>query len=167
MKAFVEAGFEVVNADYPNTYVDLYMKWNKLKDWNLRENPADVPAVDFRILGGETCAWEGNNYPHYRHALYFTFPTFGDRCWNVETPLAEDKETMLALTRACLGASVPESFNLFSYLKGVPLGDAYRMEGKIFAEDVNLAELREVLDSLSNLSVDQEHLRNNLLSLIQ
>ena len=120
MQAFVEAGFEVINADYPNTYVDLYMKWNKLKDWNLRANPADVPAVSYRILGGETCAWEGNNYPHYRHALYFTFPTFGDRCWNVEPPLAEDEKTMLALTHACLGASVPADFNLFSYLKGVP-----------------------------------------------
>ena len=167
MQAFVEAGFEVVNADYPNTYVDLYMKWNKLKDWNLRKNPADAPAVDFRILGGETCAWEGNNYPHYRHALYFTFPTFGDRCWNVETPLTEDKETMLALTRACLGASAPADFDLFSYLKGVPLGDAYRMEGKIFAEDADLSVLRATLENLSHLSVDQEHLKNNLLSLIQ
>ena len=166
MAAFVEAGFEVVNADYPNTYVDLYMKWSKLKDWNLRANPADVPHVSFRILGGETCAWEGNNYPHYRHALYFTFPTFGDRCWNVETPLAEDEETMLALTRACLGASAPADFNLFSYLKGVPLGDAYRMEGKIFCNGANLDELRQTLENLSNLSTDQEHLKNNLLSLI-
>ena len=167
MQAFVEAGFEVVNADYPNTYVDLYMKWNKLKDWNLRKNPADAPAVAFRILGGETCAWEGNNYPHYRHALYFTFPTFGDRCWNVETPLTDNKETMLALTRACLGASVPADFNLFSYLKGVPLGDAYKMEGKIFSEDADLSELRETLENLTNCTTDQEHLKNNLLSLIQ
>ena len=166
MAAFVEAGFEVVNADYPNTYVDLYMKWDKLKNWNLRKDPADVPHVDFRILGGETCAWEGNNYPHYRHALYFTFPTFGDRCWNVTEPLADDADTMLALTRACLGASVPADFNLFSYLTGVPLGDAYRMEGKIFAEEVDLAPLKATLESLTNLSVDQEHLKDNLLSLI-
>ena len=132
----------------------------------MRKTPADVPAVDFRILGGETCAWEGNNYPHYRHALYFTFPTFGDRCWNVEAPLADDKETMLALTRACLGASVPADFDLFSYLKGVPLGDAYRMEGKIFAEDVDLDALRVILEGLTNCSIDQEHLKNNLLGLL-
>lgn len=166
MEAFVEAGFEVVNADYPNTYVDLYMKWNKLKDWNLRADPANAPEVAYRILGGETCAWEGNNYPHYRHALYFTFPTFADRCWNVTEPLTDSKETMLALTRACLGVSAPADFDLFSYLRGVPLGDAYKMEGKIFAEDANLEELRKILENLSNLSVDQEHLKNNLLSLI-
>ena len=142
------------------------MKWSKLKNWNLRKNPADTPAVDFRILGGETCAWEGNNYPHYRHALYFTFPTFGDRCWNVTEPLADDTDTMLTLTRACLGASVPADFNLFSYLKGVPLGDAYRMEGKIFCDDADLETLRATLEKLDNLSTDQEHLKNNLLSLI-
>ena len=84
----------------------------------------------------------------------------------MSTSLADDKDTMLALTRACLGASVPADFNLFSYLKGVPLGDAYRMEGKIFFEDADLAPLKEALQALTNLSVDQEHLKNNLLSLI-
>ena len=73
---------------------------------------------------------------------------------------------MLALTRACLGVSVPEDFDLFSYLKGVPLGDAYKMEGKIFAEDADLAPLKATLEALTNLSTDQAHLRDNLLSLI-
>jgi hypothetical protein len=79
----------------------------------------------------------------------------------------DNEETMRALTRACLGASVPENFNLFSYLKGVPLGDAYRIEGKIFADDADLSALRATLEKLNNLSTDQEHLKNNLLSLIQ
>jgi hypothetical protein len=41
------------------------------------------------------------------------------------------------------------------------------MEGKIFSDDADLAPLKATLESLTNLSVDQEHLKNNLLSLIQ
>jgi hypothetical protein len=40
------------------------------------------------------------------------------------------------------------------------------MEGKIFADDANLEKLREILEALTNCSVDQEHLKTNLLSLI-
>ena len=166
MQRFLEAGFEVVNADYPNTYIDLYMRWSRLKDWDPTRAPADASPYVHRVLGGETCAWEGENYPHFRHALYFAFPTFGDRLWNVATPLCDDRETMLALTRACLGCTVPEGFDLFSYLKGVPLGDAKKMKGAIFLEDADTNALRTILQALHDQTVDQQHLKDNLLSLL-
>ena len=166
MQRFLEVGFEVVNADYPNTYVDLYMEWSRLKDWNLMKDPADASPYAHRVLGGETCAWEGSNYPHYLHALYFTFPTFGDRLWNIATPLCDDRTTMLALTRACLGCNVPEDFDLFSYLKGVPLGDAKKMESEIFLENADRNALRTVLQALHSQTADEQHLKDNLLSLL-
>lgn len=166
MQRFLEVGFEVVNADYPNTYVDYYMVWKRLKDWNLMKNPADASPYAHRVLGGETCAWEGSNYPHYLHALYFTFPTFGDRLWNIETPLCDDRTTMLALTRACLGCNVPDDFDLFSYLNGVPLSDAKKMKGNIFLENADRNALRAILQALHNQTVDQQHLKDNLLSLL-
>ncbi|MBO5327264.1 MAG: family 20 glycosylhydrolase [Clostridia bacterium] len=166
MQRFLEEGFEVINADYPNAYIDLYMKWKHLKDWNLFADPADASPYAYRVLGGETCAWEGNNYPHYRHALYFAFPTFGDRLWNTATPLYDGRETMLALTRACLGCDVPEDLDLFSYLNGVPLGDAQKMEGAIFSQDADREGLRAALQALRYQTVNEQHLKNDLLSLL-
>jgi hypothetical protein len=166
MQRFLEEGFEVINADYPNTYIDLYMRWKRLKDWNPTADPADAGPYAYRVLGGETCAWEVNNYSHYRHALYFAFPTFGDRLWNTAAPLCDDRETMLALTRACLGCSVPHDFDLFSYLNGVPLGDAKKMAGAIFSQDADREALRAALQALRYQTVNEQHLKDNLLSLL-
>lgn len=166
MQRFLDEGFEVVNADYPNTYLDLYITWDRLRVFNPAAVPADASAYIHRMRGSEMCAWEGSRFPHYRHALFFALPVFGDRVWNMHTPLNDERETTLALTRSVLGCDAPAHVDLFSYLKGVPLGDAKEMAGDIFASGADREALRRTLGSLHYVSADERRLTDNLLSLL-
>jgi len=165
MKRFLEEGFEVVNADFPNAYVDKYVVWEKLVTWNLKKEPESSPEHAHLILGTDICAWEGQNYPHYQYALPFALPVFGDRAWNLD-PLPNNASSTQALTRACLGCDVKEDFDLFTFLDGVPLGDAQDKNGEIFAKDADRTYLRNTLSDLSHLAANEAHSVRALLELL-
>jgi len=164
MQGFLDAGFDVINADFPNTYLDEYVTFDKLCAWN----PKREPAIDVsgRIKGGEMCLWEGSNYPHFLYAAYFALPLFGDRLWNCDTQIPTDSMTLLALSRAVLGPEAPEDFDLFAYLRGVPLGNGRFMEGKIFGDGANLETLKRCLTDLAPANPDGEHLVRTILGLM-
>lgn len=163
MQRFIDEGFEVVNADFPNTYVDEYVEWEKLKVWNYKRDPADAGVRAYQILGGEMCAWEGSNYPHFLYALYFAIPAFGARLWSTEQ-IEEESDAKWALTRAALGCDVPDDFDLFAYTKDVPLGTS-RFWETIYADGADLEELRRVLRTLRHQSEDERRLTERLIAL--
>ncbi len=165
MKRFLEEGFSVVNADFPNAYVDEYVVWEKLVAWNLKAEPDSAPEYAHLILGSDVCAWEGQNYPHYQYALPFVLPVFGDRTWTLD-PLPDDASSTQALTRACLGCDVKEGFDLFPFLGGVPLGDAKNKNGEIFTADADRVRLRAILSKLSHLAANEKHLVRVLQNLL-
>lgn len=166
MQRFLEEGFEVINADFPNTYVDEYVTWSKLKKWDPYKDPADAEARAHQMLGGEMCAWEGSNYPHYLYALYFAIPAFGDRLWCTD-PIPEGKEATVALTRAALGMDTPEDLDIFEGMQDVPLGTAYFWEGGLIKDPALASAAEELLTSLSHQSEDEAHLTKALLQKIR
>lgn len=165
MQRFLDEGFEVVNADFPNAYLDEYIQWDQLKNWNIKREPADAGERAYQILGGEMCAWEGSNYPHYLYSTYYAFPAFGDRVWNL-SPIGDEKAATLALTRACLGCDCPNDFDLFAFLCGVPLGDARAMDGNIFKSDADKEVLRKQLEQTVHASRNELHLARALMNLL-
>ncbi|MBQ9784179.1 MAG: family 20 glycosylhydrolase [Clostridia bacterium] len=165
MQRFLDEGFEVVNADFPNAYVDEYVQWEKLAAWNLRREPADAGALAEQIVGGEMCAWEGKNYPHYDYVLYYTLAAFGDRTWNL-SPIGDLTKAQISLTRVSLGCDCPDGFDLFAYTDGVPMGDAKEKSGNVWRAGADLASLKAQLNALTHQSADQIYLKNALLKLM-
>ena len=164
MQRFLDEGFTVVNADYPNTYIDLpeYLNWKKLRTWNLTTDPADAGECADKIIGGETCAWDV--YRHYAFSLYTTVPAFADRTYNL-TPITDDTEFGTALTRLALGASTPKGFNLFdSVLRDFILGHE---DCNIFKDGVDKDAFKASLLSLKATSADQDKLIAAYLDLLK
>ena len=164
MQGFVDAGFDVVNADFPNTYLEEYVSFEKLCDWDPLCEPAE--DADGRIKGLEVCLWGGSAVPQFAYVAFIALPLFGDRAWSCHTPIPQKKETAIALTRAILGAEAPDDFDLFSYFAGVPLSNACLSEEGLFAKDADLAALREILSAISPASLDAALATRALLNLI-
>ena len=85
---FLEKGFKVVNAFYPQTYLDMnhYLSSEKMKTWTPFNIPEQSPIYAEQVLGGETCAWEFGNYEEYPFYGYTTPPVlaiFGDKLWGL------------------------------------------------------------------------------------
>ncbi len=166
MQRFLEEGFEVINADFPNTYVDEYVEWDRLKKWNPLADPADASACPHAVPGGEMCAWEGSNYPHYLYALYFAMPAFADRLWSI-SPLPDGEEATLALTRASLGADTPDGEDFFRFTRDVPLGSCRLWEGSIFRDEYAARATAKLLRTLTHQSADERHLKEALLRYVE
>ena len=165
MQRFLDEGFEVVNADFPNTYVEEYMEWSRLKKWDFRKDPANAYARPYQVTGGEMCAWGGSKCPHLLYALYFALPAFSDRLWNSGTPIPDGKDATVGLTRASLGIDTPIGFDIFEHMKDVPLGTARFWQGNPFREDADLQAIRQILTKLKHQSKDIQYLTKELLRL--
>ena len=163
MQRFLEEGFTVVNADYPNTYIDLpeYLNWKKLRTWNLTTDPTVPEEYADKIIGAESCAWDIQR--HYAFSLYTTVPAFADRAYNLSS-IADDGEFGAALTRIALGASVPKGFNMFDcVLRDFILSDN---SCNIFKSTADKDYFKRLLSSLGAMSKDQEKLISAYIELL-
>lgn len=163
MQRFIDEGFEVINAHFEDTYIDEFVYWERLKAWDYQRDPADAGQHAYQILGGEMCAWEGSNYPHYLYVLYIALPLFGARLWD-RAAIADEARARRELTRACLGCDLPADFDLFVYTKDIPLGTA-RFWNSAFADGADLESMRNVLKKLTHQSEDERRLTERLISM--
>ena len=163
MQGFLDAGFAVVNADFPNTYLEEYVSYDVLKSWNPMKDPAEHGED---IKGIEVCLWGGNDVPQFAYVAHIALPLYGDRAWNCATPIPSGDATTRALTRAILGADTPDAFDLFSYFDGIPLSNACLAEEGILRADADLDALSGTLSRISPKSEDQAFLRDALLELL-
>lgn len=164
MQRFIDEGFQVINADYPNTYIDLpeYVNWETLKSWDLTKVPADAGEKSYQILGAETCAWDVQK--HFAHSLYTAVPAFADRCYNL-APVTDDEGFKVALTRLALGVSTPEGANVFGkFVKDIVMTDN---DCKILAEGCDKAEFKSFLKSLKKQTPDEKLLTKAYLKRIK
>ncbi len=155
MQRFIDEGFEVINADYPMTYMDLpeYMSFNGLKDWNLTSFPANAGERSFQILGAECCAWDVQK--HFAYSVYTAVPAFADRCYNL-APIDNAPEFETALTRFALGVTTPAGYNAFSsHIKDIVMTDN---DCKILKDGCDKEELRSLLKSLSRQNAAEKAL---------
>ena len=122
MRQQLERGYEVINSYYPETYIDVesYISEEKLRSWRWDTRPECDPGDAHRILGTELCCWEYGNeagYPHYWASLPSGILMMADKLWNGDE-LPDTREYSEALTRAVLGAGVPENFNIWPCFGG-------------------------------------------------
>ena len=162
MQRFIEEGFEVVNAYFEDTYLCGYTQWDRLRSWDYRRDPYTAFVGEKQVIGAETCAWGDAKNPQSLYTLYFALPTFGDRVWNIRF-LLEDEKSRVLLSRAVLGCDTPDGFDLFSYTKGVWLGE-YNSDS-IYSDGADLEELRRVLRTLHHQSEDERRLTERLIAL--
>ncbi len=155
MQRFLEEGFDVINASYPDTYIDLYVSYPRLKKWCYNKIPACDEVTEGKIIGADLCAWDV--HPHYEHSLPVAIPIFAEKLWNSETEW--QNELLPEISRLLLGAN---SFNIFDYtLEVINLDDG----NKIFRDDVDLNGLRTKLISLTPKDTVQKYCIDTYLSL--
>ena len=160
MEKFLEAGFEVVNSTFEETYIEVstYPKALPLNEWSPTVYPASDPKYHAHILGGEVCTWGGWHLP-------FTLPSYigiyGDRFWNTTPTDTEDANFARALSRVLLGIDVAEGMDVFSSIGScvIPCGRrAEPREGEYYPYgypervDQTPEELEKVCRYLSKLA---------------
>lgn len=150
-------GYMAINSYYPNTYIDIeqYLNAENLAKWRWDEIPEVSEAHKSQIVGGEICAWEygnRNSYTYYDHSLPSAIVLTGDKLWNgLKKEYGREEE--IAVTRAVLGAAVPEGFNVFD-----AIGDIYpprSAEKPCYLEKVSIGkgEIERIIDVLSDASL--------------
>lgn len=116
-------GHQVINSRYQDTYIDIesYISPKTLKDWRWDVRPECDSALAGGILGSELCCWEYGNeplYPHYWTSLPSGIFMMADKLWNGDE-LFYSRQYAEALTRAVLGAGVPDHFNIWNCFGGL------------------------------------------------
>ncbi len=154
---FLEQGYSVVNAHFPETYIDEkgYANAEKLNDWTPTARPESDAKYHSLILGGECCAWEFGNeerYRFYRFTIHAPLGLFADRLWN-SSVVEYDDEYETALTRAILGHTCPTGLNVFKLL-GTIMFEAKTTELGVIDENTPSDDaLREAMLSLIPIAV--------------
>jgi hypothetical protein len=150
-------GYMAINSYYPNTYIDMeqYLNAENFSAWRWDEIPEVSEAHKSQIVGGEICAWEYGNrksYTYYDHSLPSVIVMSGDKFWNgLKREYGLDEE--IAVTRAVLGAAVPDRFNVFG-----AIGDIYpprSAEKPAYVEKIRVgkSEIERIIEVLSDASL--------------
>ncbi len=137
MERFLEEGFSLINSYYPEMYVDFeeYATVDSIRVWTPYQGPNGQVEITGQILGGEFCAWE--KHDHYTYTYPSATLLYGDRLWNVTATCEYDDSYGARMTRAILGASTPDQFNVFAYLGSVfpPRDD----QNKAYVEQISVS----------------------------
>jgi len=82
MQRFAKEGFPLINSFVPDTYVDFYVKDERMFAWHPQSNFRFPKALWPQVIGGEACAWAESGFEPYVRTLPSTLTLFGDRVWN-------------------------------------------------------------------------------------
>ncbi len=148
MQRFLEEGFDVLNGDYPETYIDLYMRDERLCTWSPVSRPYCPPERRKQVVGGQLFAWEGK--AHFAWTLPSGIAMIGQKLWNY-ADRCYDLAYKRRLTRLVLGPDTPPELDIFTPLGGCLLPqdeDSSRM-GHI--ENVTPYILPQLEDTLAAL----------------
>mgnify|MGYP002345220499 CR=1 FL=1 len=115
MEKYLEEGFELINCDYPECYIDLYMTEKKLCSWTPLKRPYCPPQYIDKVLGSCLFAWEGKS--HFDWTLPPGILMFGEKLWN-HINRQYDSEYRRKITRILLGPDTPDGLDIFTPLGG-------------------------------------------------
>lgn len=176
LQKLCDQGFEIINAHYPYTYVDIvrYMQEKDIKRWNTKVDFFDEPTVNGRILGGEMCAWEVGNplYSFYSFSLPVCMVVFADRVWNHATT-EYDEEYKKSVFSVVIGIETEyHPFDFFTEILPPRDPDRHTLED-IPLDKIDGDKLAFVLSSVQSLNMESVYGKLaieayiDLLSLIQ
>ncbi len=158
MQQFLEEGFDVINANFPDTYIDLYVDYDRLKNWNPKATPANDSITLGKIIGADFCAWD--TFKHFVHSIPISTAFFSDRFRNSSAPDG-GKKIINATSERLFGIN---NFNIFDYTKKViDLDESL----EIFKEDTDLLAVEKMLLSHTPRDISEGYLKNTYLSLIK
>jgi len=161
MQGFLDAGFEVINSHYPQTYIeeDFYKPEVPVSTWAPKVYPPSKDEHKDQILGGWPSAW--GNYHHSVYTLPSLLALYADRLWD-ETPGVYEKDFCISTTRTLLGIKTPENFNVYDALGGYILPkDTSRThaledcrKGHVDKVTISADEVANTVDTLKNMADD-------------
>jgi hypothetical protein len=135
--------------------MEQYLNAENFSAWRWDEMPEVSEAHKSQIVGGEICAWEYGNRTsctYYDQSLPSVIVMSGDKFWNgLKREYGLDEE--IAVTRAVLGAAVPDRFNVFG-----AIGDIYpprSAEKPAYVEKIRVGkgEIERIIEVLSDASL--------------
>ena len=156
MQRFLDEGFDVINANFPDTYIDLYVSYDNLKEWKYNRVPADDSKTKGKIIGADVCAWDVHD--HYAWSIPVSIPLFAEKMWNSEIELNND--SLRATSYVLFGE---KSFNIFDYTKDVIILDD---ECEIIKEGCDRSYLKKQVESLYSTNAVEKYCIETVLSLI-
>lgn len=155
MEKFLEAGFEVVNSDAWETYVeaDIYETNVPRTEWSPYVYPPVDPRYHANLLGGEFCTW-GADHLDYNMPGFLAY--FSDRFWEKSPDLYGEDHTK-ALTRLLFGPDHAEGLRVYEAIGGrvIPYPpvkeDEERPRGhveKVTMSDRELSDVKRRLETM-------------------
>lgn len=156
MQRFLEEGFDVINANYPDTYIDLYVDYDRLKQWNPCTSPADDSNTNGKIIGADYCAWDV--FKHFVQSVPVSTLFFGDKFRN--TALSYEDELLKRASERLFGI---KGLNIFDYTKKIiDLDDSL----EIFKPDADLITLKNILELHTPRDISEKYIKHTYLSLL-
>ena len=155
MQGQLDLGYQIINSFYWNTYLDEehYMNSRNLSSWRWDEIPEITDSVKKQIAGSEVCAWEYGNremFRHYDYSLPSATVLSGDKFWcGLKKPY--DTDTAIGLTKAVLGAGIPDGFNPFEAIGDI-LPPRYNEPSYVANVTCAKSKIQEIIDTLSDTS---------------
>lgn len=103
---FLKSGFQVVNSEAWNTYIDaeVLLKEHKLARWNPTTFPPCPAELKKQIVGSEMSAW--SHWEHYARTLPPGIAMYADRVWNKQ-PIADLPAFSRSVARHLFGPQFP------------------------------------------------------------
>ena len=157
MQRFLDEGFNVINANFPDTYIDLYVDYGKLKDWDLKCTPASDVNTPGKILGADVCAWDVHS--HYAHSIPVSIALFAEKLWTHGGDIGN--EYLTDASRVIIGTS---EFSIYDYTeKVIVLRDGVSP----FSKNINREELAIKLGNIEPRDIAEEYAISSYLSYLK
>ena len=156
MQRFLEEGFDVINANYPDTYIDLYVNYERLCTWDFKRVPATDENTPGKIIGGDVCAWDVHS--HFAHSIPVSIVLFADKLWRRDSRLGTD--FLKDASRMLIGN---ERISVFDYTRDVIMLDDV---GEIFKSDTDREALEQALLEVEPRDISERYCKSVYLSYI-
>ena len=157
MQRFLDEGFNVINANFPDTYIDLYVEYDRLSAWDYRSCPATDDQTSGKILGADVCAWDIHS--HFAHSIPASIALFAGKLWGRDGDISG--EYLMDASRIILGG---ENVNIFNYTnKVIDLSDNVSP----FKDNIDREALGNALKAISPKDISEEYSKAVYLSYLE
>ena len=157
MQRFVDEGFDVINAYYPETYIDLYVNYDRLSHFNPLRTTATDDGRAGQIIGSDFCAWDV--FAHFDHSVPTSIVSFGERYTNAMTD-GFGEDFPLGMSELLFGI---KGFSIFDYTRDVILLDGE----DIFKETADPAEVIRIIDSFAPKNIIEKYIHKTYRALAE
>lgn len=157
-QALLDQGFEVVNAHYPYTYLDMEgeMDGKNIAEWTTRTEFLEKDELRGNILGGMMSAWSlgAPAHVHNKYVIPVGMALFCDRVWN-NAKTEYDRAYREALFSAISGENDTriDAFTFFADIIPPRSGKSRSFLEDVDLDKINVTELDFTIEKLADLDL--------------